>query len=123
MVGHASNSALAPGFSHAVTSDAFSDKVALLSSGWENLPVIATYQKGVQETAYPLQRSDMFNSVLNRAVMTAVLGFTIVRKAIIIDRRDFESTIETFGRCRSTLQPGFHLILPFGKGETPAPGR
>ena len=55
----------------------------------------------------------MFDSVLMWAVLAAVLGVTIVRKAVIIVRQGYEYTLERFGRYRTTLRPGFHMIVPF----------
>ncbi len=55
----------------------------------------------------------MFDSVLIWAVIAAVLGITVVRKAVIIVRQGYENTLERFGRYRTTLRPGFHIIMPF----------
>jgi regulator of protease activity HflC (stomatin/prohibitin superfamily) len=55
----------------------------------------------------------MFDIILISAVVAAVLGVTVVRKAVIIVRQGFEYTLERFGRYSTTLRPGFHLVLPF----------
>ena len=55
----------------------------------------------------------MFDSPLIWAVIAAILGVTIVRKAVIIVRQGFEFTLERFGRYTTTLRPGFHFIIPF----------
>jgi len=47
------------------------------------------------------------------AVIAAILGVTVVRKAVIIVRQGYEFTLERFGKFRVTLRPGFHFILPF----------
>jgi regulator of protease activity HflC (stomatin/prohibitin superfamily) len=55
----------------------------------------------------------MFNSVLIWAVIAAALGVTVVRTAVIIVHQGYEYTLERFGKYRSTLRPGFHIIVPF----------
>jgi regulator of protease activity HflC (stomatin/prohibitin superfamily) len=55
----------------------------------------------------------MFDSILIAAVIAAVLGVTIVRKAVIIVRQGYEYTLERFGRYSTTLRPGFHFVIPF----------
>lgn len=55
----------------------------------------------------------MFDSPLIWAVIAAILGVTIVRKAVIIVRQGYEFTLERFGRYTTTLRPGFHFIIPF----------
>jgi regulator of protease activity HflC (stomatin/prohibitin superfamily) len=55
----------------------------------------------------------MFDSPLIWAVITAILGVTIVRKAVIIVRQGYEFTLERFGRYTTTLRPGIHFIIPF----------
>ena len=55
----------------------------------------------------------MFDSILISAVIAAILGVTVVRKAVIIVRQGYEFTLERFGRYSTTLRPGFHLVLPF----------
>ena len=55
----------------------------------------------------------MLDSVLIWSVIAAVLGITVVRKAVIIVRQGYEYTLERFGRYRATLRPGFHFIIPF----------
>ena len=55
----------------------------------------------------------MFDSILISAVIAAILGVTVVRKAVIIVRQGYEYTLERFGRYTATLRPGFHLVLPF----------
>ena len=55
----------------------------------------------------------MFDTVLIWAIVAAVLGIVVVRKAVIIVRQGYEYTLERFGRYRSTLRPGFHFIVPF----------
>ena len=55
----------------------------------------------------------MFDSILIAAVIAAILGVTVVRKAVIIVRQGYEYTLERFGRYSTTLRPGFHLVLPF----------
>ena len=56
---------------------------------------------------------DMISNTLIWAVIIALLGITVVRKAVIIVRQGYEYTLERFGRYRITLRPGFHLIVPF----------
>jgi regulator of protease activity HflC (stomatin/prohibitin superfamily) len=55
----------------------------------------------------------MFDSILITAVIAAVLGVTVVRKAVIIVRQGYEHTLERFGRYSTTLRPGFHFVIPF----------
>jgi len=55
----------------------------------------------------------MLNSSLVWAVIAAVLGVTVVRKAVIIVHQGYEYTLERFGRYTTTLRPGFHFIIPF----------
>jgi regulator of protease activity HflC (stomatin/prohibitin superfamily) len=55
----------------------------------------------------------MLDNVLIWAFIAAVLGVTIVRKAVIIVRQGYEYTMERFGRYNQTLRPGFHFIVPF----------
>ncbi len=55
----------------------------------------------------------MFDSPLIWAVIAAMLGVTIVRKAVIIVRQGYEFTLERFGRYTTTLRPGLHFIIPF----------
>ena len=55
----------------------------------------------------------MFDSPLIWAIIAAILGVTIVRKAVIIVRQGYEFTLERFGRYTTTLRPGFHFIIPF----------
>ena len=55
----------------------------------------------------------MFDSILIAAVIAAVLGVTVVRKAVIIVRQGYEYTLERFGRYSTTLRPGFHFVIPF----------
>ena len=55
----------------------------------------------------------MFDSPLIWAIVAAILGVTIVRKAVIIVRQGYEFTLERFGRYTTTLRPGFHFIIPF----------
>jgi regulator of protease activity HflC (stomatin/prohibitin superfamily) len=55
----------------------------------------------------------MFDSILITAVIAAVLGVTVVRKAVIIVRQGYEYTLERFGRYSTTLRPGFHFVIPF----------
>ena len=47
------------------------------------------------------------------AVIVVVLGVVIVRTSVIIVRQGYEYTLERFGKYRTTLRPGFHLIVPF----------
>ncbi len=55
----------------------------------------------------------MFDSILIAAIIAAVLGVTVVRKAVIIVRQGYEYTLERFGRYSTTLRPGFHFVVPF----------
>ena len=55
----------------------------------------------------------MFDSILISAVIAAILGVTVVRKAVIIVRQGYEYTLERFGRYSTTLRPGFHFVIPF----------
>ncbi len=55
----------------------------------------------------------MLDNPLIWAVVAAILGVTIVRKAVVIVRQGYEYTLERFGRYTTTLRPGFHMILPF----------
>ena len=55
----------------------------------------------------------MLDSPLVWAIIAAILGITIVRKAVIIVRQGYEFTLERFGRYTTTLRPGFHFIIPF----------
>ncbi len=55
----------------------------------------------------------MLDSILIWAIIAAVLGVTVVRKAVIIVRQGYEFTLERFGRYKTTLRPGFHFVLPF----------
>ncbi|MGH8035059.1 MAG: SPFH domain-containing protein, partial [Lysobacterales bacterium] len=55
----------------------------------------------------------MFDNPLIWAVVAAILGITIVRKAVIIVTQGYEYTLERFGRYSATLRPGFHFIIPF----------
>lgn len=55
----------------------------------------------------------MLDTVLIWAVVAAVLGVTVVRKAVIIVFQGYEYTLERFGRYTATLRPGFHFIIPF----------
>jgi regulator of protease activity HflC (stomatin/prohibitin superfamily) len=55
----------------------------------------------------------MLENVLIWAVIAAILGVTVVRKAVIIVRQGYEYTLERFGRYSTTLRPGFHFIVPF----------
>jgi len=45
--------------------------------------------------------------------IVVVLGVVVVKNAVIIVRQGYEYTLERFGRYRSTLRPGFHMIIPF----------
>ena len=47
------------------------------------------------------------------AVIVVALGVVVVRTSVIIVLQGYEYTLERFGRYRSTLRPGFHLIVPF----------
>jgi regulator of protease activity HflC (stomatin/prohibitin superfamily) len=53
-----------------------------------------------------------FNALI-WAIIAAILGVTVVHKAVIIVRQGYEFTAERFGRFSTTLRPGFHFILPF----------
>ena len=55
----------------------------------------------------------MLDSPLVWAVIAAILGITIVRKAVIIVVQGYEFTLERFGRYTTTLRPGLHFIIPF----------
>ena len=55
----------------------------------------------------------MFDSPLVWAIVAAILGVTIVRKAVIIVSQGYEFTLERFGRYTTTLRPGLHFIIPF----------
>ncbi len=55
----------------------------------------------------------MLESALIWSVVAAVLGITIVRKAVIIVLQGYEYTLERFGRYTTTLRPGFHFVIPF----------
>ena len=55
----------------------------------------------------------MLDNPLIWAVVAAVLGVTVVRKAVIIVTQGYECTLERFGRYSTTLRPGFHFVLPF----------
>ena len=55
----------------------------------------------------------MLDNPLIWAIVVAILGVTIVRKAVIIVRQGYEFTLERFGKYSTTLRPGFHMILPF----------
>ena len=55
----------------------------------------------------------MLDYVLIWAIIAAVLGITVVRKAVIIVTQGYEYTLERFGRYYKTLRPGFHFVLPF----------
>jgi regulator of protease activity HflC (stomatin/prohibitin superfamily) len=55
----------------------------------------------------------MLDNPLIWAIVVAILGVTIVRKAVIIVRQGYEFTLERFGKYTTTLRPGFHMILPF----------
>jgi regulator of protease activity HflC (stomatin/prohibitin superfamily) len=55
----------------------------------------------------------MLDSILIWAIIAAVLGVTVVRKAVIIVTQGYEYTLERFGRYNTTLRPGFHFVLPF----------
>ena len=47
------------------------------------------------------------------AVIVVALGVVVVRTSVIIVRQGYEYTLERFGKYRTTLRPGFHLIVPF----------
>ena len=53
------------------------------------------------------------DSILIWAVIIAALGVTIVRTAVIIVHQGYEYTLERFGQYRTSLRPGFHMIVPF----------
>jgi regulator of protease activity HflC (stomatin/prohibitin superfamily) len=55
----------------------------------------------------------MLDNPLIWAIIAAILGVTVVRKAVIIVTQGYEYTLERFGRYRTTLRPGFHFVLPF----------
>jgi regulator of protease activity HflC (stomatin/prohibitin superfamily) len=55
----------------------------------------------------------MLDNVLIWAIVAAVLGVTVVRKAVIIVTQGYEYTLERFGKYKTTLRPGFHFVLPF----------
>jgi regulator of protease activity HflC (stomatin/prohibitin superfamily) len=55
----------------------------------------------------------MLDNTLIWAVVAAILGVTVVRKAVIIVTQGYEYTLERFGRYRTTLRPGFHFVMPF----------
>ena len=55
----------------------------------------------------------LFDSALIWAVIAAALGIVVVRKAVVIVRQGYEYTLERFGRYRTTLRPGFHIMVPF----------
>ncbi|MSQ97956.1 MAG: SPFH/Band 7/PHB domain protein [Xanthomonadales bacterium] len=55
----------------------------------------------------------MFSNPLIWAIVAAILGVTVVRKAVIIVTQGYEFTLERFGRYSETLRPGFHFIIPF----------
>jgi regulator of protease activity HflC (stomatin/prohibitin superfamily) len=55
----------------------------------------------------------MFSNPLIWAIVAAILGVTVVRKAVIIVTQGYEYTLERFGRYSETLRPGFHFIIPF----------
>ena len=55
----------------------------------------------------------MFSNPLIWAIVAAILGMTVVRKAVIIVTQGYEYTLERFGRYSETLRPGFHFIIPF----------
>ena len=55
----------------------------------------------------------MLDNILIWAIVAAVLGVTVVRKAVIIVTQGYEFTLERFGRYKTTLRPGFHFVLPF----------
>ncbi len=57
--------------------------------------------------------SNFFGNPLIWAMVIAVLGVTVVRKAVIIVTQGYEFTLERFGRYSETLRPGFHFIIPF----------
>jgi len=55
----------------------------------------------------------MLDNPLIWAIVAAILGVTVVRKAVIIVTQGYEYTLERFGRYKTTLRPGFHFVLPF----------
>lgn len=55
----------------------------------------------------------MFDTALIWALIAAALAVVVVRKAVIIVRQGYEYTLERFGRYRTTLRPGFHIMVPF----------
>ena len=55
----------------------------------------------------------MLDNILIWAIVAAILGVTVVRKAVIIVTQGYEYTLERFGRYKTTLRPGFHFVLPF----------
>jgi len=55
----------------------------------------------------------MLDNPLIWAIVAAILGVTVVRKAVIIVTQGYEYTLERFGRYSMTLRPGFHFVLPF----------
>lgn len=55
----------------------------------------------------------MLDNPLIWAIVAAILGVTVVRKAVIIVTQGYEYTLERFGRYRTTLRPGFHFVIPF----------
>jgi len=55
----------------------------------------------------------MLDNPLIWAIIAAILGITVVRKAVIIVTQGYEYTLERFGRYRTTLRPGFHFVMPF----------
>jgi len=55
----------------------------------------------------------MLDNPLIWAIVVAILGITVVRKAVIIVTQGYEYTLERFGRYKTTLRPGFHFVLPF----------
>ena len=55
----------------------------------------------------------MLDNPLIWAIVAALLGVTVVRKAVIIVTQGYEYTLERFGRYKTTLRPGFHFVLPF----------
>jgi regulator of protease activity HflC (stomatin/prohibitin superfamily) len=86
-------------------------------------PVFAIVWVGEYFTALPKSRaagyyfiqtrSAMLDSILIWAIISAILGVTVVRKAVIIVRQGYEFTLERFGRYQTTLRPGLHFIIPF----------
>ena len=55
----------------------------------------------------------MLDSPLVWAVIAAILGITIVRKAVIIVVQGHDVTLERFGRYTTTLRPCFPVIIRF----------